>query len=385
MTLATILRSCWGFSIALDGGNSSNSSYLDVRVRVGIKGNVYNWHFAAIPMRGSQTGECMFNLISTLLDSLVYDCRKRLIGATNNGAPSMTGRYQGVVTRLQKVALAGFYRIWCAAHQLDLVVKRVFHRTCDESFVNILSVLSGYLRHKQNLVLEMKSKCPRCVDTRWISMKKVLTWLVANRIRIVAYLEEKEARCAAPDHWWVVVIVLNGFVPIVDRAFCRLQGKTLLFAPQTAILDERLLEILEVGDVDGPLSSSVIDAVEHPDCVRGRYTMSLRKACHFVDCCCVFAMERIQRMSDAQNGIFQEYVSVLHSITFMFVDTAHGVESITAARDTNDERFSEELRAVTPIMLQKTDRVVFSRLIMQQSERLLHTYSRKHVDELDEC
>jgi hypothetical protein len=78
-TLSTILRSCWGFSIALDGGNSSNSSYLDVRVRVGIKGNVYIWHLAAIPMRGSHTGVRMFNLISTLLDSLVYDWRKRLI------------------------------------------------------------------------------------------------------------------------------------------------------------------------------------------------------------------------------------------------------------------------------------------------------------------
>jgi hypothetical protein len=133
---------------------------------------------------------------------------------------------------------------------------------CDESFVNILAVLSGYLRHQQNLVFEMKPNCPRFVDTRWISMSKILKWLVANRIRIVAYLEENEARCAAPDHWWVVVIVLNGFVPIVDRAFCRLQGKTLLIASQTAILDELLREILEMGDVDGPLSSSVIDAVE---------------------------------------------------------------------------------------------------------------------------
>jgi hypothetical protein len=146
MTLAAILRSCWGFSIALDGGNSSNSSYLDVRVRVCIKGNIYNWHLAAIPMRGSHTGERMFSLIATLLDSLGYDRRKRLIGATSDGASSMTGRYQGVVTRLQQVAPAGFYRIWCAAHQLDLVVKRVFHRMCDESFVNLLAVLSDYLR-----------------------------------------------------------------------------------------------------------------------------------------------------------------------------------------------------------------------------------------------
>jgi hypothetical protein len=69
-------------------------------------------------------------------------------------------------------------------------------------------------------------------------------------------------------------------------------------------------------------------------------------------------------MSDAQNGMFQEYMSVLYSITFMFVDTAHGVESITDARNTNNERFSEELPAVTPIMLQRTDRVEFSHLIM---------------------
>jgi hypothetical protein len=347
----------------MDGRKSASSPYLDVRVTVYVKGRVSNWHLLAIPMCESHTGEHMFNLLATLLDSLVLDWRNQLIGVTSDGASSMTGLYRGVFTRLQRVAITGFYRLWRAAHQLDIAVKKTFRSKCDESFVNILALLSGYLRRQQNLVLEMKSKCS-FVHTRWISMSKVLKWLVANRIRIVAYLEEKQAQCTPPDNWWVTVIVLNRFLPIVDRAFCGLQGKNLLVASQTAILNELLLEVLEMGAVDGPFASGEISAVQHPNYVRGRFTMSMQKARHFVDSCGVFAMERIQSMSHEQNGMGEGYASILRSISVMFVDAVHGVESITVARDANNKRFSEELPAVTPITLQQTDRAAFSRQIM---------------------
>jgi hypothetical protein len=60
-----------------------------------------------------------------LLSSLCPDWQKRLIGSSTDGAPNMTGSIQGFSTRLSgDVAEHGpLYRIWCLAHQFDIVIK----------------------------------------------------------------------------------------------------------------------------------------------------------------------------------------------------------------------------------------------------------------------
>ena len=47
----------------------------------------------------------------------------------------MYGRYQGAVARLDPVCLDGFYRIWCGAYQLDLVVQALLVQMLNNSFV----------------------------------------------------------------------------------------------------------------------------------------------------------------------------------------------------------------------------------------------------------
>ncbi|KAI2498048.1 hypothetical protein MHU86_16421 [Fragilaria crotonensis] len=70
-TISAILKDSWAFSIALDGGNKSDTSYLDVRLRVvSNHGVLLNLHLLAIPMRERHTGEHMFELVSTALDNL---------------------------------------------------------------------------------------------------------------------------------------------------------------------------------------------------------------------------------------------------------------------------------------------------------------------------
>jgi hypothetical protein len=54
----------------------------------------------------------------------------------------MTGQFCGVASRFGYVALPGFYRIWCALHQLELVLQRLYTSLCDDSFVRTLTSLS---------------------------------------------------------------------------------------------------------------------------------------------------------------------------------------------------------------------------------------------------
>jgi hypothetical protein len=50
--------------------------------------------------------------------------RDKLIGSSTDGAPNMTGCNVGFTSLLANaVSSPAFYRVWCLAHQMDLVIK----------------------------------------------------------------------------------------------------------------------------------------------------------------------------------------------------------------------------------------------------------------------
>jgi hypothetical protein len=136
--LKELFTNVWCFSIGLDAGNNAGTSYLDVRVRFYFRDNIHNFHLMAIPMKHRHTGEYQFDLVTKLLTVLAPDWRYQLIGIATDGASTMTGCISGTCTRLARECHSSIYRIWCGAHQLDLVVKKEFSRLCNENFLNTL-------------------------------------------------------------------------------------------------------------------------------------------------------------------------------------------------------------------------------------------------------
>ena len=179
----------------------------------------------------------MHDLAAKTLDNLVPDWRSRIISITTDGASSMTGQFRGVASRFGNVALPGFYRIWCALHRLDLVLQRLYTSLCDDSFVGTLTSLTGHLRRQYNLIATMGSKCPRFVNTRWMSMSKVIKWLVSNRVAVNEHMATKTVNWAPNDAWWIVVCCLNRVMKDVDVAIASLQGKQLQVTMQHQILE----------------------------------------------------------------------------------------------------------------------------------------------------
>jgi hypothetical protein len=206
--VAQLCRVIWAFSIALDGGNNAGTSYLDIRIRFYMDGALHNFHLLAIPMRDRHTGEYQFNLTVRFLDNIAPTWRHKLIGIASDGASTMTGCICGVVSRLCRECDSDVFRIWCGAHQLDLVMKRVFHNLLDDVFIGMLTGVTGHLRRQQNLITSMKSTCPTFVETCWISMGKLLKWLKDNRIRLLEHFESKKPQCTPPRHWQIVVLVI---------------------------------------------------------------------------------------------------------------------------------------------------------------------------------
>jgi hypothetical protein len=240
-TILEAMRHCWAFAIALDGGNKSSVPYLDYRLCFVLGHTLFNRH--TCPMYESQTGENMFTLSSKVLSTLCPNWTEKLIGIITDGASNMTGCHAGLATRIERVANAGFFCIWCAAHQLDLVVQARFKSMFNEQFVHVIQGITGYLRRQKNLITSMKSTCPRFIYTR------LLDWLIAKRLPLQAYFEEKQPPCRPLNEWWIEVYALAEVVSLINITFRELQGNQLLLDEQKKHLERLQENLMRIGSV----------------------------------------------------------------------------------------------------------------------------------------
>jgi hypothetical protein len=128
-------RECWAFSIDFDGATVQGRLLLDMRVRLCLRGDIKNFNLLSIPLRESHTGLQMAGVVDALMIDLCgCEWKGKLIGIATDGARNITGRHSCAVTRLAIGTLPGFYRIWCAAHQLDLVVQEVMSCLFEDTF-----------------------------------------------------------------------------------------------------------------------------------------------------------------------------------------------------------------------------------------------------------
>jgi hypothetical protein len=69
----------------------------------------------------------------------------------------MTGQVVGVVTRLDAAMHndCSLIRIWCGAHQLDLVMEDIMNNVIKERFFSVMTGFITHLTRQQNLIAEM--------------------------------------------------------------------------------------------------------------------------------------------------------------------------------------------------------------------------------------
>ena len=108
----------------------------------------------------------MFSVLERFFDAVFTESwRSQCISISSDGARNMTGRVQGLVTRISNECSPGLIRIWCGLHQLDLVMQSVYIAAFGEQLHSTLTALIGYLRRQQNLITEMRSTCPKVATT----------------------------------------------------------------------------------------------------------------------------------------------------------------------------------------------------------------------------
>jgi hypothetical protein len=123
--IADILEdeSVLAMSLAGDERTHGGQSFFDLRVRVCYRGELVNLHLFAIPKFERHSARNIFNLISKFMDALYAKWRDKLIGMSSDGEKTMTVCHSGVVTRIFAYTANDVLRIWCAPHQIDIVVK----------------------------------------------------------------------------------------------------------------------------------------------------------------------------------------------------------------------------------------------------------------------
>lgn len=180
--LSDLMKKSWAFAVASDVCTDDfGNSHLDVRVRfpgLDTGDDLLSFHLLAIPLFDeSHSGASLFEFFAKVFDALCPNWKDKLIGSSTDGAPNMTGCNVGFTTQLANAVNGdAFYRIWCLAHQLDLIIKAALHAMADSGhfpFMNILTTIIGWLRRQDSLIRQLQSKCPYYISVRWTSVSKV--------------------------------------------------------------------------------------------------------------------------------------------------------------------------------------------------------------------
>ena len=374
--LHELLQSVAGYSLALDSSTLHGMSYLDVRLRLTIKMNVYNFHLLAIPLFESHTGENMFSVVVKFMDALYPGWRDILVSSSTDGARSMTGRIQGLATRIGACTPGKLIRIWCGLHQLDLVMQRVFKEALNEDFYSALTALIGHLRRQQTLISNMRTTCPKVADTRWISMATCSSWLTNNIVAVQQHLLQKNPSCAPPITWWIFLFAVNAVALEAKAVFTELQGLTTLLSQQRAKLLHLIDTYCRMTQMEGPLTSEQLIAIDRSTSeVCGSFSLSHDHARSSLDGLDLFV---IQKMAAMDSTTVHELVV---AVARMFVSVVDGIHKIVAERDSSNQA-GDELPPVLPHQLVNIDLRAFNGILSDQMPRLEKTFTAIQIHQI---
>lgn len=353
-----MLRS-WTYSVALDASNKGTSAYLDVRIRIYWNGKIENIHILAIPMFDRHTGEYMHIILCKLLDALDTDWKLKIVGATTDGAANMTGNQRGVVTRLENDAFPGFYKVWCALHQLDLRVQSCVTKYYNDEYYSSLTGVIGYLRRQYNLIEEMNSKCPKVADTRWLSLGKVCKWLLENRVRVLEYFDSKKPSCAPTGIWWIYLAVCDVVIKDVNMVFVAGQGMNTLLCQQLQYLDKlKRLLISRIGATRPLLNAA--DGTEDDCLQKGDYIVRSAGAINVIRDCGLYFEHIYNALTLVQKA------TVWKDVAMFVLSMIDGIQTI--------ERFGNvptnvNLPPVLPHQLVRIRSYEFNAIVNEQLQR----------------
>jgi hypothetical protein len=152
---------------------------------MGVNDVLHNLHLVIVPFYGHHIAVNILALIVKIQDVSFPMWRDKLISMSSNGKNTMTGHHAGFVTLFEKEATNNILHVWCAPHQMDIVIKKVMKAMMDGLFYKITHVFSVHLCARLNLITKMDGvKWPKDI-TRWVVFGKMLKWFLHHRRQLL--------------------------------------------------------------------------------------------------------------------------------------------------------------------------------------------------------
>jgi hypothetical protein len=151
------------------------------------------------------------------------------------------GHVNDVQVRMVRCAELKVIQIWCALHQLDLVVHVAVDEVDDSAWFKTVYTLSTYLRKQSNLITEMGETCSKKTN-RWLALESVLKFYITRAPRIIAFLNEccKQVGNVTPpiltSLWWLLTYAFAPVIAIIIEMVMKLQARDLVICQQCQLL-----------------------------------------------------------------------------------------------------------------------------------------------------
>lgn len=190
------------FSLAIDESTDvSDTAQLAVFIRgVDEKMQVTEELVELVPMKGTTTGDDIFDSLVGALDKIGVDWKKT-VSITTDGAPQMIGRKAGVATKLKEKLLAmtnsdhQIHGIHCIIHREVLCSKILkMSHVMDVVIKTVNFIRARGLKHRQfnSLLEEIHAHgLPYHTEVRWLSRGLVLKRFYELRSEIKMFMHEK--------------------------------------------------------------------------------------------------------------------------------------------------------------------------------------------------
>ena len=132
--------------------------------------------------------------------------------------------------------------------QGDLVVGKMYEQlgkgVGPSPWLTLVTAVQGHLRRQANLVSKMGTICPPVQLTRWLAMSKLLEWLTAKQVPVMAHYTALAVTNGAPHATqpgptvWLYTYAMQAIVDVVAATVTRLQGKAVTIADaQQSVID----------------------------------------------------------------------------------------------------------------------------------------------------
>jgi len=375
----------WAFALAFDGSTHRGTTFFDVRIRFGFHGVLYNMHVIALPQFDRHTAANIVNLLVKLMNALYPRWRKKIIGVASDGEPAMTGRIQGVVTKIVEQGEFDVIRVWCIPHQMDLVVRATTEAIDQGEWIDVVYKLSVYLRAQSNLILSMGVTCPKKTN-RWLHLGMVVDFLLKYNARITSYIADRPANAARPpvltSTFWVITAAVAPAIARMNRTFVELQDRSLIISQQRGFLESMMADLVVLFSIKHARTDAAgmaelrVDQLYKED----EWWVEYSSMIEFIEDLGMHANDNWDTLDDEDDDTSGTKAHVLRVLCEYAVKTIIALEKMQAERDQNNHAAVLEAPACMPADLARMRPKLFRDDIL--TPRLAHVQLFFKPDEI---